>query len=200
MKKVGIFGGSFDPIHNGHIAIAESAYRDIFLDEVWFVPAGHSPNKNETQMTDALLRAEMTELAVKDIPYFKMSAVELETSEISYTYLTLSKLKERFPNTKLYFLMGADSLDYFEKWYHPERICKAAALLVAVRNEFDGQAVSEKIRHIHTLFSAEIYPLSCEKTDISSSQVRTRIKNGESVLELIPEQVCQYIGTHHLYE
>ena len=92
-RKIGILGGSFDPVHNGHLAIARAAYTDFDLDEVWFIPAGHSPNKNESGMTLPEYRAEMVALAVKPYPYFKMSTVEIEAEETSYTYLTLTKLK-----------------------------------------------------------------------------------------------------------
>ena len=86
-RKIGILGGSFDPVHNGHLAIARAAYTDFDLDEVWFIPAGHSPNKNESGMTRPEYRAEMVALAVKPYPYFKMSTVEIEAEETSYTYL-----------------------------------------------------------------------------------------------------------------
>ena len=121
-RKIGILGGSFDPVHNGHLAIARAAYTDFDLDEVWFIPAGHSPNKNESGMTLPEYRAEMVALAVKPYPYFKMSTVEIEAEETSYTYLTLTKLKNRYPDTIFYFIMGADSLDYFEEWKHPDTV------------------------------------------------------------------------------
>ena len=94
LKRVGILGGSFDPIHKGHLNIAQSAYEEFALDEVWFIPAGHSPNKDEKKMTAADIRAEMTALAIYDIPYFKLSRMEIDAEGTSYTYLTLTKLKE----------------------------------------------------------------------------------------------------------
>lgn len=93
LKRVGILGGSFDPIHKGHLNIAQSAYEEFALDEVWFIPAGHSPNKDEKKMTAADIRAEMTALAIYDIPYFKLSRMEIDAEGTSYTYLTLTKLK-----------------------------------------------------------------------------------------------------------
>ena len=132
-RKIGILGGSFDPIHNGHLAIAKAAYTDFQLDEVWFIPAGHSPNKNENAMTSPQLRAQMVALAIKPYPYFKLSTMEIEAEQTSYTYLTLTNLKNRYPDTSFYFIMGADSLDYFEEWRHPEIICEKAAVLVAAK-------------------------------------------------------------------
>lgn len=199
-KKIGIIGGSFDPIHNGHLAIALSAYQDFSLDEVWFIPAGHSPNKDENQMTDANIRAEMTELAVFKYPFFKVSRMEIEAEGTSYTYLTLSKLKEQYPDTTFYFIMGADSLDYFEEWRYPEIICEKAIVLVAVREELDLADVKAKIEKIKALFTAEIYPLSCQRTDVSSSEIRKDILTGKDVSGLIPEAVYQYILKHKLYQ
>ena len=132
LKRVGILGGSFDPIHKGHLNIAQSAYEEFALDEVWFIPAGHSPNKDEKKMTAADIRAEMTALAIYDIPYFKLSRMEIDAEGTSYTYLTLTKLKEACPDIDFFFIMGADSLDYLEKWYHPEIICEKAVILAAV--------------------------------------------------------------------
>lgn len=199
-KKIGILGGSFDPIHNGHLAIAESAYRDFSLDEVWFVPAGHSPNKKEADMTDAVMRAEMTELAVSDIPYFKVSRIELESEETSYTYRTMLKLKEQYPFYDFYFIMGADSLDYFDKWVHPEIICENATILVAVRDELDQNAIADKIAEIKQLFHADIFILSCGKVTVASREVRKEWENGCCDNEYVPEAVKQYIKKHGLYQ
>ena len=171
-RKIGILGGSFDPVHNGHLAIARAAYTDFDLDEVWFIPAGHSPNKNESGMTLPEYRAEMVALAVKPYPYFKMSTVEIE----------------------------ADSLDYFEEWKHPEIICEKAVVLVAVRDHWNMEDVKKKIHAIEQLFHAKIYPLSCDRFDAASRNIRQMIKKGEDTGQLLPYAVSQFIKEHHLYE
>lgn len=199
-KKIGILGGSFDPIHNGHLSIAQSAYKDFSLDEVWLIPAGHSPNKDEDKMTSAAVRAEMTKLAVQDIPYFKVSAYEIEKEGTSYTYLTLSDLKEQYPETTFYFIMGADSLDYFDAWKHPEIICQKAIILVAVRDDMDLEDIQKKISHIQSLFHAEIYPLPCPKVDISSSGIRADLAKGFVPEEELPQGVLRYIQEKKLYQ
>ncbi len=199
-KKIGILGGSFDPIHNGHLRIAQSAYLDFELDEVWLIPAGHSPNKDENKMTSAIMRAEMTALAVADIPYFKVSTCEVEKEGTSYTYLTLNDLKEQYSDASFYFIMGADSLDYFEKWKHPEIICQKAIILVAVRDDMDANNIQEKISHIKSLFHAEIYPLSCPKVNISSSGIRDALSKGIDVAEELPTSVWNYIQEKQLYQ
>lgn len=199
-RKIGIFGGSFDPIHNGHLAIAKSAYQDFDLDEVWFIPAGHSPNKKESNMTPAGQRAKMTELAIASIPYFQLSRIEIEAAETSFTYLTLEKLKKNNPLDTFYFIMGADSLDYFEKWRYPDRICACANILVAVRDDWDCTKVKEKITEIKKLFQAEISLLSVKKMDVSSHKIRSDIANGIPVGDRIPDAVEKYIKEKGLYQ
>lgn len=199
-KKIGILGGSFDPIHNGHLAIAMSAYRDFKLDEIWLIPAGHSPNKDEDKMTSAAVRAEMVALAAQDIPHFKLSTYEIDKEGTSYTYLTLSDFKEQYPDTTFYFIMGADSLDYFDEWRHPEIICQKATILVAVRDDMDLDDIQEKIAHIKEQFHAEIYPLSCAKVDISSSEIRADLAKGIIPTEELPKAVADYICANNLYQ
>lgn len=199
-KKIGILGGSFDPIHNGHLAIAESAYRDFGLDEVWFIPAGHSPNKDESKMTSANIRAEMVSLAIQDKSYFKLSLYEIEKEGTSFTYLTLCEFKEKYPNTDFYFIMGADSLDYFENWRHPEIICEKAIVLVAVRDDMDLDDIQKKIMELKSLFQAQMYPLSCSKMDISSSEIRMALVKDAKLPDGLPDKVAEYIQKNGLYQ
>lgn len=198
-KKIGILGGSFDPIHKGHLNIAQSAYREFGLDEVWFIPAGHSPNKNEDNMTPAKIRADMTALAISEYPHFRISMMEIEAQETSYTYLTLTKLKNQYPDTQFYFIMGADSLDYFETWSHPQIICEKAIILVAIRDDLDLPEIQKKTEALKKEFPAVIYPLKTGKTDISSTELRSQIKHGKINLKLLPSKVEDYILKQGLY-
>ncbi len=199
-EKIGIFGGSFDPIHQGHINIAKSAYREFSLDEVWFIPSGHSPNKDVAKMSSFEDRAKMVSLAIEDIPYFRLCKIEMASEGTSYTYLTLTKLKERHPEKQFFFLMGADSLDYFEQWYHPEIICQKAVILVAVRDDMDIAAIHKKIEEIKTLFLAEIHPVYGGKTDVSSSALREAFLRGEDRdCGMLPRKVAEYINERRLY-
>lgn len=135
-----------------------AAKNEFSLDAVIFIPAGHSPNKDEHKMTPAEHRARMTELAILEYPDFYLSRMEIDSQETSYTYLTLGRLKEMHPDWELYFIMGADSLDYFDKWYHPEIICEKAAVLVAVRDDLKQQEICDKIAEIKALFLPESIP------------------------------------------
>lgn len=198
-RKIGIFGGSFDPIHQGHLNIAKSAYDEFGLDEVWFIPAGHSPNKDESGMTSAEMRADMVSLAIAPYSYFKLSRMEIEAKETSYTYLTLTRLKEQYPDNELFFIMGADSLDYFEQWRHPEIICEKATILTAVRDDMDIAVIEAKIAALKELFPAEIYPIRGGRTEVSSTKLRQRIQNGQMDKEMIPKAVAAYIRENGIY-
>lgn len=198
-KKIGILGGSFDPIHLGHLNIAKSAYQEFHLDEVWFIPAGHSPNKKETSMTSAGIRAEMVSLAIAEYPYFRLCSIEMDYSGISYTYRTLIRLTELYPDVEFYFIMGADSLDYLEQWVHPEIICQKAILLTAVRDEMNFEEIQKKIEEIKQLFPCKIYPISGGRTAVSSSGLRACIKKQKTGDLMLPKAVWDFISRNHLY-
>lgn len=199
MGKIGILGGSFDPVHQGHLNIAKSARQEFGLDEVWFIPAGHSPNKNEQEMTPAVDRMNMTKLAVAEYPYFRASSMEIDAAETSYTYRTLTRLTEQYPDTEFYFIMGADSLDYLERWKHPEIICEKAVILTAVRDNMDIVQIQEKISRLQELFPARIYPVKGGRTTVSSTEIRERISISGKRPVMLTEPVWAYIKKHCLY-
>ncbi len=198
-ERIGILGGSFDPIHMGHINIALNALAEYGLNEVWFIPAGHSPNKTEAGMTPAEDRARMVELAIGDYSSFRLSRMEIECPTVSYTYLTLTRLTEQYPGKRFYFIMGADSLDYFEQWRHPEIIARKAVILVAVRDRMDLMQIRKKTEEIEMLFQADIRPLTGGKTDISSTIIRDAVAGGRRTSDHLPPKVAEYIRSHELY-
>lgn len=198
--KIGILGGSFDPVHNGHLNMAEKAYQEYGLDEVWLIPAGHSPNKEESRMTSADERLAMCEIAAESRDYLKASDIEVASSERSYTYRTLQKLKELYPEDDFYFIMGADSLDYFEKWKHPEIISSLSHILVVNRDAFREQDLLDKIAAIQKLFPADIRIVHCEKYPVSSHEIRERLFHGKDVSEWLDDKVLFYLKEQKLYE
>lgn len=161
--NIGILGGSFDPIHNGHLHMAKCAYESYALDQVWLIPAGHSPNKDEHGMTDAKDRFQMCKLAAQPYPWMTVSRLELDSAERSYTYRTMEKLSEQFPMHHFFFIMGGDSLDYFEQWKQPERIAKLATILVIPRDLFTIAALEKKIRLLQEQFPCDIRIVPCER-------------------------------------
>lgn len=199
--KIGILGGSFDPIHNGHLHMAMQAQREYGLDEVWLVPAGHSPNKDESAMTPGSKRVQMCQLAVRDLQGIAVCTLEVDSPERSYTYRTMEKLTERYPEYEFYFIMGGDSLDYFEQWVHPEIISALGIILVVCRENWMEEELIKKARYIRQLFPADIRMVHCEKLDISSRTIRAAFAIGKEVAvkEFLPESVYAYIQEHKLY-
>lgn len=198
--KVGILGGSFDPIHNGHMNMAKSALNEFKLDEVWLMPAAHSPNKDECKMTSFSHRYRMCELACINEKSIVTSDFENQTEEKSYTYRTLQRLKETYPNNDFYFIMGADSIDYFDRWIHPEIIASLCTILVIDREEFSKDKITNKIKELKTLFDCNIYIVNCDRVDVSSSEIRSKLSNNEAVSELICCDVAKYIKENKIYD
>ena len=206
--NIGILGGSFDPIHNGHLHMAKCAYESYALDQVWLIPAGHSPNKDEHGMTDAKDRFQMCKLAAQPYPWMTVSRLELDSAERSYTYRTMEKLSEQFPMHRFFFIMGGDSLDYFESWMKPEIIAQTAIILVMVRENFPKQQMEEKIAHIKKQFWADIRLLKCDRMDVSSTQVRKLLRaksqadgyrSPKGAEMFLDAAVMSYIQANNLY-
>lgn len=193
--KIGILGGSFDPIHNGHLHMAIESYHQYKLDEVWLMPNGNAPHKDSTKMADAMHRLNMCHLAAKSYPFLKVCDIETSFNSCSYSYLTMTKLAELYPNDEFYFIMGADSLDYFDKWKKPEVIASLCKILVINREEFSDADMQEKIQKIQSIFPADIRIVSCAKVDISSTEIRKNLKK-----EDLPAEVYAYIYANHLYQ
>lgn len=197
--KIGILGGSFDPIHNGHLHMAKCAKEACSLDEVWLIPAGHSPNKNEEKMAAAEDRLRMCALAAQKYPWLRACSIEIDSPERSYTYRTLQKLKEQFPHEELFFIMGGDSLDYFDEWCHPEIIASICKLLIIPRDNFDAEQLNRKMQALQEQFSCEIQIISCRKYLISSTELREHLNSGLQPENDIPGEVLSYIYQMHLY-
>lgn len=192
--KIGILGGSFDPIHNGHIHMAIASYEQYELDKIWLMPNGHAPHKDEDRMVKAQHRLDMCNIVAKDYPFIDTCDIEVLSDEYSYTYLTMQKLNVLYPEHEFYFIMGADSLDYFDKWRHPEIISSLCHILVVNRDEFSEADLCDKIEQIQSIFPANISIVHCQKYDISSTEIRNGIR-----LEELPDGVRTYIEEHHLY-
>jgi len=198
-RKIGIMGGTFDPIHNGHLLIAQTALDEFSLDEVIFVPTGKSPHKKESQVTEPSIRCEMTRLAIADRPGFSISEYEATNTDVNYTYKTLQAFKAMYPEDELFFIMGEDSIDYFTEWREPAQICKLATLLVAVRNN-GKNTIDDVIASIQHKYSAKAYKLHSPNFEAASREIRLRIKNSKSVENMLPEAVLEYILTSGLYK
>ncbi len=199
--KIGILGGSFDPIHKGHMYMALMAKKYMNLDLVYIIPAGHSPNKDENKMTKSSDRLEMCRLACKKQEGIIVSDIEIKSRETSYTYKTIKKVHELEPCHELYFIMGADSLDYFEKWKKPEIIAKYSDIVVVNRDLYSKKDLEEKIARINKIFPAKIHVLDCPKMDISSTKIRDYIRHKDmgNASEMLDGTVLSYIKENRIY-
>ncbi|MBQ6469705.1 MAG: nicotinate-nucleotide adenylyltransferase [Lachnospiraceae bacterium] len=199
-KKVGIMGGTFDPIHIGHLILGEAAYEQYALDKVLFMPAGRPPFKQGRKgMASNEQRTEMVRLAIASNPHFELSLLEMNDDGMSYTYRTLEKLREENPDTEYYFVMGADSLMFFDTWMNPQRIADAAIIVVATRNHMPQESLNEKMRQLSEEFSASIRKLETPNLDISSSQIREWVSLGRGIQYYVPDPEIQYIMEQGLY-
>lgn len=197
--KVGILGGSFDPIHNGHLHMAKQALMEYDLDEVWIIPAGHSPNKDEYKMCSPIVRQKMCELACQDEENIRVNTIEMESDETSYTYRTLEKLTSLYPMHTFFFIMGADSLAYFKEWVHPEIISRLSTILVVNRGEYTEDELNVIANDINSIFPADIQIVHCDKYDISSSKLRQLLANGDNVAAYLNPKVLEFIQQKKIY-
>lgn len=199
MRKTGIMGGTFNPIHNGHLMLAKEAYRQFDLDEVLFMPCGVPYMKADQKVESGQIRAEMTALAIQDIPEFTLSTIEIEQPGNTYTYVTLEQLKKTNPDTEYYFIMGADSLFHMPSWAHPERIFASCCILAAVRNHKTAADMEKQIYLLKKEYDADIRLLQITCMNISSSDIRRKICRGEPIEQEVPESVREYIERKGLY-
>ncbi len=193
--NIGIMGGTFDPVHNAHLLIAETARGEFALDRVIFITSGNPPHK--TEKTDALDRFSMTRLAIADNPYFTDDDYEVKRTEKSYTLTTLTYLKDKYPNDKLFFIIGEDSLDDLPKWYKPEEILKLCTLLVYARASHE--TLEKTIVKTRLKYGGDILPINAPIMEISSTAVRERIAEGKTVRYMLPDNVIEYIKEKKLY-
>ena len=199
MRKVGIMGGTFNPIHNGHLRLAQKALEQFALDEVLFMPCGVPYMKVDQKVEDGRVRAEMTALAIEGQPRFTLSDIELTQTGNTYTYQTLKRLRAENPQAKYYFIVGADSLFHMSKWAHPEELFADCCILAAVRDGKTTEDMEEQIRFLQEEYCADICLLQTECMDISSSDIRRKIAAGESVERDVPESVRSSIVQKGLY-
>ena len=199
-KKVGILGGTFNPIHCGHIKLAENALNNVDLDEVWFIPSGISYMKNQKEIVSAFHRMEMVKLAIKGNDCFKASDIEIVKKGNSYSYETMETLAKKYPDIQFYFIIGADTVFSIETWKYPERIFRVSELLVMYRLGEPLEAVREQISALQQKFDVRITLLACDPVPISSSDIRKKIKDKHRIHHMVPATVEAYMKENGLYE
>jgi len=197
--KLGVLGGTFDPIHNGHLAVADEVRSQLKLDEIIFMPAGQPWLKAGKPLTKAKHRLEMVRLAIADRAYCKVSTMEIDRGGPSYTIDTMAELKKkRGDEDELFFILGWDSLAELTEWREPERIIRLCQLVAVPRPGYPQPDLNMLERSISGL-SGRVVILDKPEVDISASDIRERVEQGESISGLVPEAVERYIREKGLY-
>lgn len=199
MRKIGIMGGTFNPIHNGHLAMAQKACEQFELEEVWFMPAKNPPHKENSEIASDRHRAEMILLAIREKSYFTLSTLEYERQGITYTADTLEELCRKYPTDYFYFIIGSDSLSYIDKWKEPKKLLSMAHILSAPRFPHSAEEDAEKKLFLEKQYGADIQFIEMEPVRVASQEIRTLLKAGKDIRSYVPEAVDKYIIQHKLY-
>lgn len=199
MNKVGIMGGTFNPIHQGHLILAEQAYEQFGLDHVLFMPSKNPPHKNKSELLSDEHRTNMVMLAINKNPHFAISTLELEREGTTYTADTLNYLTKKHSDTMYYFIVGADSLFSMQNWMEPQTIFHLSTIIVAGRDTTNVE-VENHIEYLNKTFGAHILQLSMPNIEISSRIIRERIAENKTIRYFIPDEVIAYIKKNSLYE
>lgn len=199
-KKIGIMGGTFDPIHVGHLILGEKAHEQLGLDKVWFMPSGNPPHKrNREGRASDEQRVEMVKRAISGNPHFELSLIEMDENGYTYTYRTLETLKQQNPDTDYYFIIGADSLYNFATWKEPARICGACTIVAASRNHIPAHSLDQQMTYLSQQYKGCFIRLDTMNIDVSSQDLRRWLKEGRSLRYYVPDDVIAYIRNNHIY-
>lgn len=196
VSRTGILGGTFDPVHLGHLLIAEQARDQLGLDTVLFVPAGRPPHKTSRRITDAAIRCEMISESIASNPSFQLSMSDLDQAEPSFTFELLERIAEQRQRDQLFFIMGEDSLYEFSTWVNPGRIIELSTLAVARRSLSPG--ASQELPDLPGIDS-RLEWINSPLCDVSSTDIRYRVRHGKSIRYMVPETLRTYIETGRVY-
>lgn len=200
IEQIGLMGGTFNPIHHGHLIAARAALETLNLDRLLLIPNARSPLRRDEELADPLQRFEMVRLAVEGEPGLEACDMEVRRTGLSYLVDTLEEVKKLHPDADLFFLMGVDSLDTFDRWRNADKIVDLATVTVIPRPGNEGITALQSLETRAPVLKGRITLLkSGPYIDISASQIRQRLMDGKSVRYLLPEAVVNYIATHQLY-
>lgn len=200
-NRIGIMGGTFDPIHYGHLVAAEAARAELNLSRVIFIPAGNPPHKQSQKITDSEHRYLMTVLATASNPNFEVSRIEVDKEEVTYTVDTVKDLRRIYgEDSDIYFITGADAVLELLTWYKIQELLALCKFIAVTRPGFDKQELEQKIDEISSIYNGEIICIEAPLLDISSTDIRERSGCGKPIKYLLPEAVEEYIGKNGLYK
>ncbi len=195
--RIGLFGGSFNPIHNGHITLAENIKKELSLDKVILIPSGEAPHKSSAEYADAKHRLSMCRLAIEDTEGFEVSSFETDRSGRSYSIYTVKHFRELYPNDELFLIVGSDMLMCFDKWYRFEEILSLTAVVAATRNGDDIEQLKKIAQKLQKY--GKIIVVNNSPVIVSSTKIRKMIKNNEDTYCYLREKVVKYIRMNDLY-
>ena len=199
LEKIGVMGGTFDPIHNGHLLMGECARDQLGLDQILYMPLKRPPHKEEDNVSGESHRAAMVKLAIASNPAFSFSDMELKRSGTTYTADTLQQLKQERKDAAFYFIMGTDSYLSLENWKNPEKIFSLCTVAVVSRNGVTIEEMEKKGNFYKEKYQGSTAFVQMPTIEISSSGIRSHREKGNSIRYLVPEVVLQYIEEHNLY-
>lgn len=201
IRKIGIFGGSFDPVHLGHTGLAEDAMKQAGLDKVIFIPARLQPFKLDKKLTSGKDRFELLKLATRENEGFEVSSYELNENGISYSYLTMRAMQKQFgTDAKLYFITGTDAFLKIDQWKNAEELLTKYSYVIGTRPGYKQEELKLCIKKIREAYNTEIINIDNVQIDVSSTEIREILGRGDSAKGLISVEVERYIKEHGLYE
>ncbi len=199
IKKLGIIGGTFNPIHYGHLIAAEFAREAFDLDRIIFVPSFRPPHKDMGDILESHHRLAMVELAVKDNPVFQASSLEVDRQGLSYSVETAAAIQQMYPLTSLFFILGIDAFMLMNTWKDPERLAELCSMIVVTRPGYEMNPEDECFSGIPLLMWQKLKVIAIPGFEISSSAIRERAARGKTIKYLLPPEVEGYIYTNRLY-
>ena len=194
---IGIMGGTFNPIHLGHLELIKAAHEQFNLDKILVMPSGTPVYKNQSEIVDAKHRCNMVELAIKDYDYMELSTIEIDRKGNTYTADTLREIASDYD--KIYFIIGADSLFAITDWYKPQYICAHCHLLCANRDEYEVEELNRQKKLLVSKYDAKIDFIKCDSISFSSTEIRNRVKENKSITDMVGREVKNYIKDNNLY-
>ena len=198
-KQLGIMGGTFDPIHNGHIQMAQKFMEKFALDEVIFLPAGEPPHKRNYAVTDKYKRLEMTRLAVKEIPGFSVSDIEIERGGYTYTIDSLRELGQIYKNARFFYIIGADTLGELYTWRNIEEVARLTKFLVVGRSNIPSEALHNAAARVREDFGGQLLDAQFNGPELSSTFIRDLARKGAPLEGYVPLNVARYIKENNIY-
>lgn len=198
-RKIGILGGTFDPIHMGHLRLAQAVYDAMDLDMLLFIPANVAPHKVGLSFANPEQRYTMTKLALADKPHFTVSDMELRRTGVSYTYHTIQELKQQYPEDEIYFIIGADTVPQLHTWHRIKELLQDVIFVAAARPGYTDVLKQAEVQ-LGPVVRERVKLLDTPEYDVSSTEIRQKVAMHAGLEDLVPEAVANYIYEHGLYK